>query len=778
MKIRNKISLTFSVMIFFVSASLLTFFSYQAIISTLEMNEMHITVIADIQKARLKEIIANYKQEFELTANRTGIIDALNSYDSSPNENDKQLLLVRLQDAKNSSQNFESLYILDKNGKAIVQTENNADLSLYYEHEEHSADEVQKSILEIGFGQDEERYLVMHGPIKKGDAVLGDMVIIAKTDIILNVAEDFTGLGQTGEVTIVTQDENGDVIFINTPRLASDSQNITIAKDRQEVPTVKALIERKEGFFPDLTDYRNSIVYAATRYIPETNWGMVVKIDKAEIFGPIYRQAESGGLIGVGILILTFVIIFFIARFISRPLVKLNLISQKIGQGNYDIKAGMDSRDEIGELSRSFDDMSVAIKKSRAEVDQKVKEQTGEIIEKSRMMEDQQKAILNILEDVEEEKEKALEEKAKDEALLESIGDGVVATDKNGVILFLNNIAIEMLGLEKVGYIGKMLVDYVSMTDQSGKELSKKLRPMDMAIKKKARIVSREYNYLRKDGSFFNVAITVAPIITNKDLIGTIEVFRDITQEKVIDKAKTEFVSLASHQLRTPLSAINWYAEMLLAGDAGKLNKEQKSFVSEIYSGNQRMVNLVNALLNVSRIELGTLAVDPVPTDFSEISHSLFSDLKQQIAEKKLKIKEKYDPNVPKINADPNIIRIIFQNLVTNAVKYTPEKGVIAVSIEKQEKDVLIKVADTGYGIPENQKPRIFEKLFRADNVKDKDTGGTGLGLYLVKSIVDDAKGKLWFDSEENKGTIFYITIPLSGMKKKEGSKTLSEETI
>ncbi len=248
-----------------------------------------------------------------------------------------------------------------------------------------------------------------------------------------------------------------------------------------------------------------------------------------------------------------------------------------------------------------------------------------------------------------------------------------------------------------------------------------------------------------------------------------------------IDKAKTEFVSLASHQLRTPLSSVNWYTEMLLAGDAGKINDEQKKYLDEIYIGNQRMVALVNALLNVSRLELGTFSVEPVEMDVVETAHSVINELKPQIIERKLEVKETHK-DITKIIADPKLMRIVLQNLLSNAVKYTPEKGIVTIDIKNiikgdqisgQKVDlngIVITVCDSGYGIPDGDKDKMFGKLFRAENVREMDTEGTGLGLYIVKSIIDHAGGKIWFESELNKGTTFYVFLPLEGMKKKEGS--------
>lgn len=241
-----------------------------------------------------------------------------------------------------------------------------------------------------------------------------------------------------------------------------------------------------------------------------------------------------------------------------------------------------------------------------------------------------------------------------------------------------------------------------------------------------------------------------------------------------VDKAKTEFVSLASHQLRTPLSAINWYTEMLLAGDAGKITDDQRGFLDQIAQSNKRMVALVSSLLNVSRIDLGTFAVDPVPTNFTQVADSVLSELAPQIGEKKLIINKNYDPQLPLIPADPKLLRIILQNLLSNAVKYTAE-GSITLTIKQlvKEQRVLMSVADTGFGIPAEAQAKIFSKLYRADNARARDADGNGLGLYIVKSIVEQSDGKVWFVSKENQGTTFYVTLPLSGMQKKEGSKAL-----
>ena len=387
-------------------------------------------------------------------------------------------------------------------------------------------------------------------------------------------------------------------------------------------------------------------------------------------------------------------------------------------------------------------------------------------------------AIQNVLEDLNIEKLKAETAEAKEKAILMSVGDGVLATDEKGILILINKVAEKLLGVKSKETLGKLLSEIVSLEDEKGNLLLEATSPITKALAgTTASTTGQTYYYTRNDKIKFPVAIMTTPINLNGKVIGAIEVFRDITVEKKIDKAKTEFVSLASHQLRTPLSTINWYVEMLLAGDVGKFNKKQKKYLNEIYTGNRRMVELVNSLLNVSRLELGTFIADPVSTDIVDIFKTAIKEIRPMVEKKEIALNEQYTANFPKVYADPKLIRIMFQNLISNAMKYTPEKGKITIklslsddkgnesNVKCQRSDILIKVSDTGYGIPQGQQKQIFTKLFRADNVREKDVEGTGLGLYIVKSIVEHSGGKVWFESEENKGATFSVLLPLEGMK-------------
>lgn len=365
------------------------------------------------------------------------------------------------------------------------------------------------------------------------------------------------------------------------------------------------------------------------------------------------------------------------------------------------------------------------------------------------------------------------EAKAKDEAMLISIGNGLVATDAKGKIVLINKKFTELLGWTEEEAIGKSFQELVPMIGDDGKEIPVGDRMMTKTLNDK--LVSN-YNlnkryYVRKDGTKFPISLSVAPIIVQGSVEGAVEIFRDVTIEKEIDQAKTEFVSLASHQLRTPLTAIRWYTEMLTSN--GKTSKkDEKEYKQEILVATEQMSELIESLLNVSRIELGTFAVDPEPTDLMELLESVMNELKIVITKKMLKVKI-HKVKLPNISVDPKLFRIVYQNVINNAVKYTPDEGNIEIKHETHGNDLIITIKDDGHGIPKSQQGQVFQKLFRADNIQQLDTTGTGLGLYITKSIIDASDGEIWFESEENKGTTFFVRVPLTGMRKREGSKKL-----
>jgi signal transduction histidine kinase len=243
------------------------------------------------------------------------------------------------------------------------------------------------------------------------------------------------------------------------------------------------------------------------------------------------------------------------------------------------------------------------------------------------------------------------------------------------------------------------------------------------------------------------------------------EAEKSLEHLKEIDRAKTEFVSLASHQLRTPLTSISWFSEMLLKHEVGPLNPKQKEYLDEVYTQNSRMIDLVDDLLNSSRVDMGMLNIEPRRIDLKDVLESVLEEMDPLVREKNIELEKNIAENIPEVETDPEMVRIIFQNLISNAVKYTPVGGKVTVALSSAGSRLEFKVADTGYGIPKSQQNRVFTKMFRADNIRSKVTDGTGLGLYIARAVAKELKGKLRFESEENKGTTFFVDLPVKFYK-------------
>lgn len=232
------------------------------------------------------------------------------------------------------------------------------------------------------------------------------------------------------------------------------------------------------------------------------------------------------------------------------------------------------------------------------------------------------------------------------------------------------------------------------------------------------------------------------------------------TKLREIDEAKDEFVSMASHQLRTPLTVIKGYLSMLLEGDMGKVTKQQKDTIQTAYDGAERMVFLIGDLLNVSRLQTGKFQIENQSTDLSAVIDHEVSHLQESAANHQLKLTYDKPKDFPKLMLDETKIRQVIMNFVDNAIYYTPAGGSIDVKLEEGAHDISFTVTDTGLGVPKSEQHHLFNKFYRAGNARKARPDGTGLGLYMAKKIIIAQGGALIFKSEEGKGSTFGFRIP------------------
>jgi len=229
-----------------------------------------------------------------------------------------------------------------------------------------------------------------------------------------------------------------------------------------------------------------------------------------------------------------------------------------------------------------------------------------------------------------------------------------------------------------------------------------------------------------------------------------------------LDRAKSEFISVAAHQLRTPLSAVKWIISILTDENSENLSTEQRTLLLKGYESNERMINLVNEMLEVTRIESGKVVFKPVPIHLEDLVDNILIDFTGQAYVRKIKVEFDHPKaRLPSVLVDPDKTRSVLQNLIENAVKYTPDGGAIRATLATDGNVLRFSVSDSGIGIPESQQNAIFSKFFRADNAVKREADGSGLGLFIAKSIVERQGGQIWFESKEDAGTTFYFTVPI-----------------
>jgi two-component system phosphate regulon sensor histidine kinase PhoR len=403
-----------------------------------------------------------------------------------------------------------------------------------------------------------------------------------------------------------------------------------------------------------------------------------------------------------------------------NPLEEVTEVTEKISAGDLTVRAKIRSKDEIGILANSFNRMTSRLIKARK----------------------------------------------FPENIIKSMAEALMLISPEGKIQEINPATYEMLGYEKNELIGQS-IKKLSVPRENGKNGDS----LEKIIKTEF-LQNVEMNFLTKNKKEVPVKVSGS---TMKDesgkLMGTVIVFHDITAEKAIDRAKSEFIAVASHQLRTPMTGMQWVIERILKKET-KLSKEGRSYLEDLHISSVRLAELVDALLNVSKIEsAGGISVTPEKLNLIHYIKEYIKELEPLLAQKNIVLSFNH-PEELSILTDPKVFRNILQSLVSNSIEYTPEKGSIDISIEKKDGRVLMEIKDTGIGIPYKDKAKIFEKFHRADNAKKVKTDGTGLGLYIAKIATKVLEGKISFTSVEDKGATFSVDLPLE-FKGGNGEKKL-----
>lgn len=367
--------------------------------------------------------------------------------------------------------------------------------------------------------------------------------------------------------------------------------------------------------------------------------------------------------------------------------------------------------------------------------------------------------------DITQKKDDAYSEKNKLNAIISSIADGVIVLDLHRSIVLANKAAENITGYSADEMANKQIDELFIIKNKEGGVISAK---EDLAIhllnKNNAPKNQNIVKLTRKDGYEIEVEMTLTPVNDSiQSDLGGILVLRDVTQKKVFEQMQIDFVSMASHEIRTPLTSVVNYLSVLKEEADKELTSEHKDFLARALISGQQLVSLVGNLLNVSKIERGSFAVSLQPVDWKKNINDVVENNSTSAMQKNIKLEAKLPSEpLPQVLVDPIRINEVLNNLISNALNYTKEGGTIEVSAKTKGEEVITSVSDTGVGIPPEAIPHLFSKFFRVSGSLEQGSKGTGLGLYISKSIIDMHHGKIWVESQVGKGTTFYFSLPIA----------------
>ena len=356
------------------------------------------------------------------------------------------------------------------------------------------------------------------------------------------------------------------------------------------------------------------------------------------------------------------------------------------------------------------------------------------------------------------EREKSLRdiatEKSKIKTIMHSMGDGVLVCDQDGSIVLTNPAANRMLRLSEDNLLGKLLTE-ANLAPELADAILKSLKTRDSAftsISQELSLGVAEEVHLRAH---------TAPVRNDVgEIIGAVTVFQDISYLKEIDQMKSEFIAMVTHELRAPIAAIEQQLTVILNKVAGEVTEKQEQLLSRAKERTKGLLDLIKDLLDLSKIEAGKMVQYKEPLSLQEVIQRVVDLMRTEAEHKKIDLQFSPPPETPLIHADRNSMEDIFTNLISNAIKYTPEKGRVWVALGEERGCVKASVSDTGIGIEEKDLPRIFDKFYRVKTAETRQIVGTGLGLSIVKSIVAAHFGSVSVESKVGAGTTFTILLP------------------
>ncbi len=459
-------------------------------------------------------------------------------------------------------------------------------------------------------------------------------------------------------------------------------------------------------------------------------WYVIAEQPASAVFSGARQAALFSFIISLAAIIIAIFAAIYFADIISRPIEALHRAALEFGKGNLSYRAKVESSDEIGDLAKSFNTTA------------------GELAQ--------------TVESLKSSEAETVAERNKLALILSSITNAVIAVDHSGKTILFNHAAEVLTGHSTKETLDKPLQSFISLW-----EGDKPLDPAPLYAKgatSSGAISKKNLKLQHANGEDHYVTLVTDRLLdgAGSDL-GVVLTFEDVTRELIMDRTKHEFVSIAAHQLRTPLTGLSWVFETLLSKTSGELSPEQRDIARGGYDAIHRMIELVNDLLDISQIEEGRFGVTLVKQSVQPVLEHVLDVARKQAENRSITFNASITERLPDLEIDALKFEFVLNNIVDNALKYTHNGGKVELKAAVEKNTLLFTIADTGIGIPAGDAERVFGKFFRSKNARSVFTDGSGLGLYVAKNIVEQHHGKIWFTSAENSGTTFFVSLPLPG---------------
>jgi len=514
-----------------------------------------------------------------------------------------------------------------------------------------------------------------------------------------------TPLGSTGYSYIV--DAQG--TLIGHP----DKDYFEPHKNMSHVDQVARFLSNQQaGATPETTvSEHGTMVMSSHQPVYRTGWAIIAEEPEESIYAPVQHVYRVIMWIFISASLMVIFLGLYFSSTLTRPLKALVTGTSELGQGKLDTRIPILSNDEIGLLAERFNGMA-----------------------------DNLKRLVSNLKS----------ETTKLNVVLDSVGEGILAVDRENRIVVANVSATKLAGAGQSSLAGKRFDEVFHLTKNN--------QPFSISLG--GTEVYKDVVYMSPNKRLHYLDIFVYKIEDDPDGITNIITLRDLTDERDLEIMKHDFVSMAAHELRTPITAIRGYLDLMAVDKASDLSDNTKHSIERARSSTEELVGLINNLLNVSKIEGGTLDMAFGKVNWVALVKSALDNHRFGAAEKDITLEYDGPEHKVFIIADEIAIKEVANNLIANAIHYTNEDGHITVSVRTEKDQVITSVKDTGIGIPPNAIKRLFTKFFRVKGGMASGSGGTGLGLFISKSIVELHKGRIWVESEEGKGTTFTFTLP------------------